>query len=163
MFFYLLERAKEYIQNKYSVQAVSTLAYLILYSYVPKDLKFYFWALFTVDVTITYYKKIIFDKIDEWYGDKIIEKDVPLKSPSSTRTKARQDEEKTHRGFSASCHRQDEDIKTNKSGYFESALDEQDSHKNSKFYRREKKELDNSSSTSTELLIDKMIKDSKSF
>jgi hypothetical protein len=138
MFFYLLERAKEYINNKYTVEAVGTLAYLILYNYVPKDLKFYFWALFVVDVTITYYKKIIFDKIDEWYGEKKIEKDVkPVRSPSSARSKVRVEE----------------DIKTNKSGYFESALDQEG----------ERKENDNSSSTSTDLLIDKMIKDSKSF
>jgi hypothetical protein len=147
MFFYLLERAKEYVQNKYNVEAVSTLAYLIVYSYVPKDLKFYFWALFVVDVTITYYKKIIFDKIDEWYGEKNIEKnDKPLRSPVSARSKSRQDE----------------DIKTNKSGYFESALDEEESVSESAF-RRRRKETDNSSSTSTDLMIDKMIKDSKSF
>ncbi|NDB59870.1 hypothetical protein EB001_15700 [bacterium] len=147
MFFYLLERAKEYVQNKYSVEAVSALAYLILYSYVPKDLKFYFWALFAVDVTITYYKKIIFDKIDEWYSDKNIEKDDKVvRSPVSARSKARQDE----------------DIKTNKSGYFESALDQEESISESAF-RHKRKETDNSSSTSTDLLIDKMIKDSKSF
>ena len=163
MFFYLLERAKEYVHTKYNVEAVSTLAYLIMYSYVPKDLKFYFWALFVVDVTITYYKKIIFDKIDEWYGEKNIEKEhKPVLSPVSARTKSRQDEEKTHRVYSASCHRQDEDIKTNKSGYFESALDEEESVSESAF-RRRRKETDNTSSTSTDIMIDKMIKDSKSF
>ena len=147
MFFYLLERAKEYVQNKYNIDAVSTLAYLILYNYVPKDLKFYFWALFVVDVTITYYKKIIFDKIDEWYGEKNIEKEhKPVLSPLSARSKARQEE----------------DIKTNKSGYFESALDEEESISESAF-RQRRKETDNSSSTSTDLMIDKMIKDSKSF
>jgi hypothetical protein len=162
MFFYLLERAKEYVDNKYSLEAVSTLAYLILYNYVPKDLKFYFWALFVVDVTITYYKKIIFDKIDEWYGDKKAEEVRPSSVKSSTKNKTKQDEEKPHRGYSASCHRQDEDIKTNKSGYFESALDQEESISESAF-RLRRKETDNSSSTSTDILIDKMIKDSKSF
>jgi hypothetical protein len=150
MFFYLLERAKEYVQTKYNVEAVSTLAYLIMYSYVPKDLKFYFWALFVVDVTITYYKKIIFEKIDEWYGEKNIEKDDKvLRSPVSARTKLRQDE----------------DIKTNKSGYFESALDEDNEEESisESAFRQRRKETDNSSSTSTDLMIDKMIKDSKSF
>lgn len=147
MFFYLLERSKEYVQTKYNVEAVSTLAYLILYSYVPKDLKFYFWALFVVDVTITYYKKVIFDKIDEWYGEKNIEKEhIPVRSPVSTRSKSRQDE----------------DIKTNKSGYFESALDEEESMSEVAFHQR-RKESDNSSSTSTDIMIDKMIKNSKSF
>ena len=118
-----------------------------MYNYVPKDLKFYFWALFVVDVTITYYKKIIFDKIDEWYGEKNIEKEhKPVLSPLSARSKARQEE----------------DIKTNKSGYFESALDEEESISESAF-RKRRKETDNSSSTSTDLMIDKMIKDSKSF
>ena len=146
MFFYLLERLKEYVHNEYNIEVVSTLAYLILYSYVPKDLKFYFWALITVDVTITYYKKIIFDKIDEWYGEKTTEKNMPLKSPSSNRSKPRQEE----------------DIKTNKSGYFESALDEEESIVESAVRHRQK-ESDNTSFTSTDLLIDKMIKDSKSF
>ena len=147
MFFYLLERAKEYIDNKYNLQAIATLAYLILYSYVPKDLIFYFWTLFVTDVTITYYKKIVFDKIDEWYEEKNIEKEVKVvRSPISARSKSRQEE----------------DIKTNKSGYFESALDEEESISESAF-RKRRKETDNSSSTSTDLMIDKMIKDSKSF
>jgi hypothetical protein len=128
MFFYLIERAKENIDISYNIEAVSTIAYLILYSYVPIDLKFYFWALFTIDITITFYKKKIFDKIDEWYEDKTQPKENKQKKVKKLTIKT------------------DEDIKTNKSGYFESALDEIEME-----------------SSSTGSMIDKMIKDSKSF
>ena len=40
-----------------------------------------------------HYKKIVFDKIDEWYEEKNIEKEVKVvRSPISARSKSRQDQ-----------------------------------------------------------------------
>lgn len=129
MFFYLLDRIKNNVEMNYNIDAISTVAYLILYSYVPEDLRFYYWALFVIDVLITFYKKTIFDKIDEWYGDE----------------KKEQKEDKQKKQTKKIKNILDNDLKTTKSGYFESALDEL------------------SFTKSSDLMIEKMIKDSKSF
>lgn len=130
MFFYLLDRLKNNVDIQYNIDIISTVAYLILYSYVPADLKFYFWALFMIDVLITFYKKVIFDKIDEWYGDD-----------------GKKEEKENHlvHKDTKKIRNIDNDLKTTKSGYFESGLDEL------------------SFTKSSDLIIDKMIKDSKSF
>jgi len=127
MFFYLLDRIKNNVEIKYNIDVISTVAYLILYSYVPADLKFYFWALFAIDVLITFYKNAIFDKIDELFEKK---EDIEHHQKKETKTVKKI---------------LDNDLKTTKSGYFESALDEL------------------SFTKSSDLMIEKMIKNSKSF
>lgn len=133
MFFFLIDKLKNTIDIKYNIDVLSTVAYLILYSYVPVDLKFYFWSMFVIDVLITFYKKAIFDKIDEIFEKKEEDEEV-------------EQEVKKHKKEVKRIKKiEKDDMKTNKSGYFESALDEI------------------SFTKSSDLMIEKMIQDSKSF
>ncbi len=133
MFFFLIDKLKNNVDSTYNIDIISTVAYLILYSYVPADLKFYFWAMLVIDALITFYKKTIFDKIDE-----IFEKKEDIEENEEKNRMNKKKEIKREKKI-------DNDLRTTKSGYFESALDEI------------------SFTKSSDLMIEKMIQDSKSF